>query len=63
MLKQVKPQSQFNVLTLKKREALVMITDDQLKGEISPFKYGFSFDKGWFPSKFHSLQVVMPNFW
>jgi hypothetical protein len=40
-----------------------MITDDQVKGEISPFKYEFSFDEGWFPSKFHSLQVVIPNFW
>jgi len=40
-----------------------MITDDQLKGEISPFKYEFSFDEGCFSSKFHSLQVVMPNFW
>jgi hypothetical protein len=40
-----------------------MITDDQLKGEIIPFKYEFSFDKGWFPYKFHSLQVIMPNFW
>jgi len=24
--------------------------DDQLKGEISPFKYEFSFDKDWFLS-------------
>jgi len=46
------PPKSVQCTDIKKRVALVMITDDQLKGEISPFKYEFSSDKGWFPSSF-----------